>query len=423
MNGLEDKTKRTAFDEKYVNTAITHHRTQIEKNLAYARIVVIVLLLLRLLGVEFRSVVWITGVFTSIVGLFWCAYILTVIRQGNYTQALAWRTVFIEYSLLFISYIGNSVNADANYPGNLNLPDLSILVILLFISGFRLSVKIVQSASVFTVLILGFLVYFDFQQAGIVYSYETLSMWITVSLAASMTAFFLVYRIRDMTSIAVSEARKAAELQRGVSELLESHHDAHALLSTLNLNMDRLKLAVNSQPKIKHLTHELAKDVQLINDCITSVKHDADARLVSANDLMPVNLVEVIQQYACCFKTLQRSIHLDLGFSEKWVLIAGGRIGAIRILQNLINNAVEGNGKQCAQSIEISLEQCGKYTRMCVADDGPGFKQSPACQKSTSMGVGLKSVATIVAASEGKIDFGESKYGGALVVVCFTDDK
>lgn len=108
-------------------------------------------------------------------------------------------------------------------------------------------------------------------------------------------------------------------------------------------------------------------------------------------------------------------------------LIRGGAVSVHRIVENLLINACEGDGKAAAKHVRLAIETTHGVVRLEVRDDGPGFPQylldgaAPAfvSSKTHGTGLGLHGVEQLVAASDGRIVRSNPPGGGALVVVEF----
>lgn len=106
-------------------------------------------------------------------------------------------------------------------------------------------------------------------------------------------------------------------------------------------------------------------------------------------------------------------------------LVYGGTVSAHRILDNLVINACEGDGRRAAHRVDVSVRQVPGAARIEIRDDGPGFPhhllEGPApafgTTKRHGTGLGLHSVEQIVAVNRGRMSRSNPPQEGALVTV------
>jgi two-component system C4-dicarboxylate transport sensor histidine kinase DctB len=120
-------------------------------------------------------------------------------------------------------------------------------------------------------------------------------------------------------------------------------------------------------------------------------------------------------------------VELDLAPEPAVALIRGGTVSVHRILENLLINACEGDGKVFAKHVRLAMGLAQGVVHIEVRDDGPGFPQyllegsAPAfvSSKPRGTGLGLHGVEQLIAASEGRIVRSNPPGGGAMVMVEF----
>ncbi len=107
------------------------------------------------------------------------------------------------------------------------------------------------------------------------------------------------------------------------------------------------------------------------------------------------------------------------------VPLYGGTVSAHRIVDNLVINACEGDGRSAARKVFVALRLVPGAARIEVRDDGPGFPphllEGPApaftTTKRNGTGLGLHSVEQIVTANRGRMFRSNLPEGGAQVAV------
>lgn len=116
---------------------------------------------------------------------------------------------------------------------------------------------------------------------------------------------------------------------------------------------------------------------------------------------------------------------LDSEIEGERVMIYGGTSSVHRIVENLVLNACEGDGRSAAGRVDLRLRKLPGAVRLEIVDDGPGFPPkflagpAPAfaTTKERGTGLGLRSVEQLVAASDGKFTRANLPAGGAAAVV------
>lgn len=118
--------------------------------------------------------------------------------------------------------------------------------------------------------------------------------------------------------------------------------------------------------------------------------------------------------------------------SEKVEIIAKlDRTQLIRVLTNLVKNAIQAVPEVASPRILVSVAADGDFVKLCVADNGIGIDDSHRekifepkfTTKSSGMGLGLGMVKTIVETYKGSIDFTSKPGKGTVFTVRFPREK
>ncbi len=120
-------------------------------------------------------------------------------------------------------------------------------------------------------------------------------------------------------------------------------------------------------------------------------------------------------------------VSMEIAPQPAVALIRGGAVSVHRIVENLLINACEGDGKTTAKRVWLTVGPQDGVVRLEIRDDGCGFPQyllegaAPAfvSTKQHGTGLGLHGVEQLVAASDGSIVRSNPPTGGAKVVVEF----
>jgi two-component system C4-dicarboxylate transport sensor histidine kinase DctB len=152
------------------------------------------------------------------------------------------------------------------------------------------------------------------------------------------------------------------------------------------------------------------------------------SRLVeSSAEKQAVAVMPIAESVAAGVRSRYPEIELaiDSELVGERVLVYGGASSVHRIVENLVLNACEGDGRSAAGRVDLRLRKLPGAVRLEILDDGPGFPPkylagpAPAfaTTKEHGTGLGLHSVEQLVAASDGKFTRANLPAGGAAAVV------
>lgn len=137
---------------------------------------------------------------------------------------------------------------------------------------------------------------------------------------------------------------------------------------------------------------------------------------VEAGTLLP----ELAAQLARRFRA---QIRVDTQVTR--FLFSGGEAAFTSMVENLLVNACEGNGKARAQNIDVELALEGRTLRLVVRDDGPGLPDKILegrhhvfeTTKPKGNGLGLYTIESLARANGGSVAWQNSPTGGAHIVI------
>lgn len=219
---------------------------------------------------------------------------------------------------------------------------------------------------------------------------------------------------------------EAAGWERQFTLLAGLHHDIGNLLTNASLKSglmlrklraDRTSLSVDDMEAGFSTIHQALKTVSGI---IAEAKKSAPTQPTERIDLVPV-----LTSVAEAFRTSPSlSLSLELPASAS-VDIPGGEATLNRLFDNLLRNAVEGNGKQHARTIRVELVDTGAAFAVSILDDGPGFPEHLLAgrakgyftTKPNGTGLGLVTAEALTAACRGTLRRSNRPEGGARVDV------
>ena len=223
------------------------------------------------------------------------------------------------------------------------------------------------------------------------------------------------------------ERQQAAtqRMERRVVDLLGANHDIKNVLSTAILNAASLRKALESaSPPDPGLLEKMDKVQQALALVVAISRTSRDSAAAESKPGEPVPLAPTLESVRARLSARWSECTVEVPRTEDAVVLPGGSASLERILENLLVNAAEGDGTRGARRAEVSVFAQGPWLRLAVEDDGPGFPpESPSSAgniqstKRQGTGLGLVTVASLVAAARGELSRTNRAGGGARVEV------
>jgi signal transduction histidine kinase len=355
-----------------------------------------------------------------------------VFLHRSHRRPVAWpwlaAATGVDAAVAFLSLLGDALFPGASYVGALYSADTALVLLITVVAGFRLSVPLallgggLNGAGVATLILL------DHHLALVPVRYEaqTSLMWLVLVASAGAVAAVAAGRARTLALRAAEESLRRERALRDLGLVLEGHHDAQGVLSAALLNSERL-VQMFGEPGAGErsrldVARRLAEDLDLLAGCVGRVRQDADGRVTASLPVVEVDVAAGATEVLEALDGALPGVHVErIGEqAAAKALLAGGKHGLSRLLWNLLKNAHDGDGRRGAHRVRLTVESSEGEVRLSVEDDGPGFaagRGAGGSAKPGGLGVGLESVRALVERSGGRVDFGESALGGALVRV------
>lgn len=203
-------------------------------------------------------------------------------------------------------------------------------------------------------------------------------------------------------------------------------HEIKNPLTPIQLSAERLqvKLAgklVNSDAEM------LQRGTQTIINQVQAMKHMVDdfrdyARL-PAPSLAPLDLNGLIAEVLGLYETAQVPVRVEFGSHMPPVF--GDATQLRQVIHNLLRNSEDALEGRDDGRIDVSTEIAGRYARLVVADNGPGFPvellpkvfEPYVTTKARGTGLGLPIVKKIVDEHHGHIEISNAPAGGARIEI------
>lgn len=395
-----------------------------ETVIAYGRIIIISLMMARFLVLAPSTSEFLVAASSALIGISFSITFLLFCDRNKPKEHWFWLSTIVDVVTAFAIIFNYCLAADVVYRGVLYIPDTVILLIIIFISGFRLSGLIAIFSGLSNSLSLLLVVYIESSYFKLInYEWAPIIMWLIMTGAATLAAFISTMRTRTLCEIAADESLRLEQAKDGVKALLQSHHDAHSILTAVNINTERLIASADTPSRefIK-ITQELKEDLSVINSCIEQIKHSSDAQIKihSESKTIPVNATinSLIDRLSASLAPVR--VTFEPHPKEIFSTLKGGESTLERILINLINNAYEGAENIKAKNIDIFTDTESVNLIITINDDGAGFSNVPTDQKGTklsSFGVGLSSIRDLVQRNNGTVQYTKRKVRGTSVTI------
>lgn len=207
------------------------------------------------------------------------------------------------------------------------------------------------------------------------------------------------------------------ESSSSVTALASHYHDLSNSVQAAVATLEMLKFSFADETLGRDQTavriERLSQSLERVAQLTTSVRLTrSNARTAVA----PVRVSAVIRSTIERIETMFPSVRIQLG--EVFDLdanVLGGEPALARVMENLIINACEGDGRSRARRVDVSVSAPadGATVAICVRDDGPGFPVAALerldhirayhTSKPNGSGLGLYVVDKIVRGSAGSL--------------------
>jgi two-component system, NtrC family, C4-dicarboxylate transport sensor histidine kinase DctB len=223
-------------------------------------------------------------------------------------------------------------------------------------------------------------------------------------------------------------------LSESIVDMMGTAHDMANALSLVRLSSDLLATLRDAVPKDRHVVVDqidraLATSTKRIDQMLAEIRERRTATGTAGSmRAVTVQISPVVRRIADSVRQRFSNVSMKLDLEEDaCVMLVGGIATLERIAENLLLNAVQGDGTRAARTVTVraSAEARAEAYELCFEDDGPGFAESiltrpPTAFSSTKpsgTGLGLYTIERLVTASGGTLQLENRQEGGARVVV------
>ena len=366
-------------------------------------------------------------IFIGLTTNFYLQFIFKKNQLNNFTA-----TFFLFYDLIQLSFL-------LYLTGGIINPFSILLIVPAVVSSTFLNLKSTINLSIFTIVILIFLAFYNLPLPY--YNYEQIHFHIpeiyklALPIAIIITLIFLTY-FGIKFGI---ESRKRTEALNKLELILAKEHElesigvqaaaaAHSLgtpLSTISVIARELEKEIGKDPKY-------SKDVELLlsqtKRCSSILKDLSKDQLTSDEFVINLKIEELLNKILESFSEISNK-KIYLNNKENKINPQIGKTLEITYgLRNFIGNAV----KYSNSFVDITLESNNKFTEIKVCDDGPGFSEdiiyllgepyirskNKIISSKSGLGLGTFIGKTLLERMKAKIEFTKCpKTSGAMVTI------
>jgi signal transduction histidine kinase len=214
------------------------------------------------------------------------------------------------------------------------------------------------------------------------------------------------------------DMRNAVAVATGNSKILSR------LTPEAMLDAEDLKEVAGSASDVK-------KSLDLITQGLDEMRRLSRDKAAASSKAESVEVLPIIENAIAGVRSRFQSVGIAVeapsGGDKRGPLasVSGGATTLHRVVENLLLNACEGNGKFGAGNVNVKLEPAGGFVTLEVRDDGPGFDEALLSRpitgfnstKAQGTGLGLFTVERLIAASGGALQRENRIEGGAAVTI------
>lgn len=358
---------------------------------------------------------------------FHSAWVLRTCRTRSFTTKDRLVSVAVDSAICTLAVATSTLFPAPDYRGLLGSLDVAAAPLVVVTAAFRVHPPSAVLSSALTTLGLTGLLLVDLSRGLALHvpSLAFLGVYLAWALAL---ALFLTARARVLFGRVGLAATRAEAARGSVLSLLVDHHDLRSHLCDLRLKADLF--AESSADDAARARDALLSSVTHVTGGAAKTRDRALAALEAIEQPGPVNLVVVLERATEIGKGLGLAITLDTSDLPRNldVWFGGGEAALVRVFEQLLVNAREGNGKRGAETVRLVASRVSRdRVRVVIDDDGPGW--TPAVRaaagrshgtttKPGSSGLGLWLATSAVRAAGGHLGLGEpSSRAGARVTI------
>ena len=205
-------------------------------------------------------------------------------------------------------------------------------------------------------------------------------------------------------------------------------HEIKNPLTPMKLSIQHLQLASKSKlpdinERIKKTTETLIQQIEILNRIASAFS--AFAKLPE-KDLKAIDLIPLIKNVIGLYAS-DATIQFEQNLKPEQAIIRADKDQLLRLLNNLIKNAIQASEDKKSPLIKLSIEQNEKYFILKITDNGVGIPESKLekifepnfTTKTSGTGLGLAMSKNIVEQMNGEIKASSKEGEWTTLEICF----
>jgi signal transduction histidine kinase len=404
-----------------------------ERVVSVSRIVFCSLVLVRFVAVESSSDLapWLLNLSALGSAIAYSVFILVKMRAGRVTRSMLAISVAVDSIGAFASLLQTALwpSQGATYRGLLTIPDISALLLIVYCAGFRVWPGVALLGAVLNLIVYFALVAIEKLLYGstLGYGIAEVAMFLFVLVSIMVLSVGTARRTLDLVARGAAAARDIERARKKLADLAREHHDARSVISAATLSSDLMMRALDrptdgtrADASVRRQAERLREDLVVAKRHLGELGEKAYVETLALHAPERVETARVLDeaQKSLGLRFPELSIEAHVAGAPD-VRVVGGAASLTRILDNLLTNAREGDGRSGASRVTLRTGLRDDMLELIVDDDGPGFPPPGinAGTKPEGMGLGLEMTTELVERSGGSLRLENADGGGARVRV------
>jgi signal transduction histidine kinase len=404
-----------------------------ERVVSISRAVFCVLVLIRFLIVEKSRMPapWVLNCSALGSATAYSLWILWRMRAGAVTYGMLAGSVAIDCVGCFASLLQTVLwpAAGDHFRGLLTTPDISAILLIVYCAGFRVWPSLSLLGAALNLLSYVTLVATEMTLArkGLDYGLAEATMFFFVLASVIVLSVGTARRTLQLASAGASATLQVERARQRLAELVREHHDARSAISAAALTSDMMMRALaeggtpRAEPDVRQHAERLRDDLTAVRKQLADLGEKAYMHLTALGHMERVETGRVVGEAVSALSLRFPELTVDADATPAGdLMVVGGAASVRRILDNVVANAREGDGRSGASRVDIRASSEGGKVTLLVEDDGPGFGDAvlrtvgsvPTTTKRSGMGLGLLMTSELVRLSGGTLTLGNRPSGG-----------
>jgi signal transduction histidine kinase len=299
-------------------------------------------------------------------------WVLRLTPQRRVAQSTVLMSVTTDGLLAFGSLFTNVLDPNSDYTGVLASIDVSIALLLIVASAFRMRFSAVAMSAAVNGAGVLFLTFLN-HEAGYVPPPNKPLIFLLYFIVAVSFALMAIYLARLAVGEAAVRTLREERARQGVRAMLHEHHDLKSLMSDVRLSIERIVERTSNVAGVEPLARRVSSRIEGFGESLDLARGRVLA-ILEGNDL--VKLADVHAAIAQVNQQLCDNVRLNVHLPPAPVAVRflGGTEAMALLLGHLVFNAIKGHGGRGAQCISIVVAPTDPgWLEIRVEDNGPGF--------------------------------------------------